>query len=200
MKTACMRRLIIPFFLSLLFAAPSFAEAPIDQVKQTTDKILDVLRNPALQSPEKAAERKKLVRQAVDERFDWRLMSRMTLARHWARLDEKQKEEFVSLFSDLLERTYLDQVQDYSGLEVTYEGEKVENDYASVSAKIRTKEGAQVPVVYRLKKEDGNWYVYDVIIEGVSLINNYRTQFNAILVNSSFSNLIDKLKAKLDKS
>lgn len=188
------------FVLTLLAFAPGAAMAgePTDRIKETTDKILAVVSNPELKAPERSAERKKLVRKAVDERFDWEEMSRRTLARHWAPRTEQEKKQFIDLFGQLLERTYMDKVEGYSGEKVVYEGDQVEEGYAVVNVKIITQQGTEIPVMYRCKKKS-DWLVYDISIEGVSLINNYRTQFGAILARSSFQGLLDKIKAKVEQ-
>ena len=167
-------------------------------IKQTTDKILTIVTNPALKPPSQAAEREKLIRQAVDERFDWEEMARRSLATHWAKRTPEERKEFVPLFSDLLERTYMKKVEDYSGEKVLYEGETRDGDYAVVKVKIVTKKNKDISVEYRLKKEGNNWLVYDVSILGVSLVNNYRTQFNSIISQSSYENLVKKLKEKVE--
>ena len=136
----------------------------------------------------------------MDEVFDWEEMAKRTLGRHWRRRSEPEKEEFIYLFGKLLERTYLDKVEGYSGEKVIYIGDRVEGNYALVKVKILTKQDTEIRVLYRMKKKAGKWMVYDISIEGVSLINNYRTQFNNILVRSSFKRLIEKLKAKVGES
>ena len=193
---------LIRTILSLLFilsiAVPVLAEEPMGGIKQTTDKILTIVTNPALKPPSQAAEREKLIRQAVDERFDWEEMARRSLATHWAKRTPEERKEFVPLFSDLLERTYMKKVEDYSGEKVLYEGETRDGDYAVVKVKIVTKKNKDISVEYRLKKEGNNWLVYDVSILGVSLVNNYRTQFNSIISQSSYENLVKKLKEKVE--
>ncbi|RLB82287.1 MAG: ABC transporter substrate-binding protein [Deltaproteobacteria bacterium] len=150
-----------------------------------------------MKSPEEEPERRKLIRKAVDERFDWEEMAKRTLGRHWRKRTEKEKKEFIYLFGKLLERTYLDRVEGYSGERVVYVGDRIQGDYAIVKVKILTAQDTEIPVLYRMKKKDDKWLVYDITIEGVSLINNYRTQFNNILVRSSFKTLIEKIKAKV---
>ena len=193
---------LIRTILSLLFilsiAVPVLAEEPMEAIKQTTDKILTIVTNPALKPPSKTAEKEKLIRQAVDERFDWEEMARRSLATHWAKRTPEERKEFVPLFSDLLERTYMKKVEDYSGEKVLYEGETQDGDYAVVKVKIVTKKNKDISVEYRLKKEGNNWLVYDVSILGVSLVNNYRTQFNSIISQSSYENLVKKLKEKVE--
>jgi phospholipid transport system substrate-binding protein len=179
-------------------AVPVLAADPMDEVKQTTDKILSIVTNPALKAPSKTEERDKLIRQAVDERFDWEEMARRSLAIHWATRTAEERKEFVRLFADLVERTYMKKVEDYSGEKVLYEGETKEGDYAGVRVKIVTKRGEDIPVEYHLKKEGNDWFVYDVSIEGVSLINNYRVQFHSIISQSSYENLVKRLREKVE--
>jgi phospholipid transport system substrate-binding protein len=188
----------IGFLLLILgIAVPGLAGEPTDQVQQTTDKILSIVSDPALKAASKAEERRKRIRSAVDERFDWEEMARRSLARHWAQRTDEEKKEFIRLFGELLEQTYLDKVEGYSGEKVQYEGEAIDGDYAVVKVKIITKKNVDIPVEYRLKKKGNDWLVYDISIEGVSLVNNYRTQFNSILSGSSYGELVKRLKAKV---
>jgi phospholipid transport system substrate-binding protein len=184
-------------FLILGIAVSGWAGEPMDRIKQTTDTILSIVSDPTLKVPSKAEERRKQIRNAVDQRFDWEEMARRSLARHWAQRTDEEKKEFMGLFGDLLERTYLDKIEGYSGEKVQYEGDTVEGDYAVVRIKIITKKNVDIPVEYRLQKKGNNWLVYDVSIEGVSLVNNYRTQFNSIMVGSSYADLVKRLKAKV---
>ena len=189
---------IISLFFILLIAVPVRAAEPTEAIKQTTDKILSIITDPAFKPSSKTAEREKLIRQAVDERFDWDEMARRSLATHWAKRTPEERKEFVPLFADLLERTYMKKVEDYSGEKVLYERETKDGDYATVRIKIVTKKNKDIPVEYRLKKERNDWLIYDVSIEGVSLVNNYRTQFNSIITQSSYENLIKRLKEKAE--
>ncbi len=198
MRSVCLTRSALLLFLAVATAVPALAADPIEEIKQTTNKILSIVTNPALKASSKTEERERLVRQAVDERFDWEEMARRSLAIHWAKRTTEEKKEFVRLFSDLVERTYMKKVEDYSGEKVLYEGETKEGEYASVRVKIVTKKGEDIPVEYRLKKERENWFVYDVSIEGVSLVNNYRIQFHSIISQSSYENLVKRLKEKVE--
>jgi phospholipid transport system substrate-binding protein len=190
--------LLIPFLLISLTLgmASSWAGEPTQQIKQTTDKILAILSNPSLKGPAQAEERRRMIGQTVDERFDWEEMSRRSLARHWAERTPEEKKEFMGLFRDLLERTYLDKVDSYSGEAVTYEGDTIDGDYASVKVKIVTSKGKEIPVEYRVMKKQTHWLVYDITIEGVSFVNNYRSQFNSVLSKSPYSELVKRLKDK----
>ena len=189
------------FFVLLLIigiAVPALADGPEEEIRQTTNKILSIVTDPTLKNPSREEARRRLVRKAIDERFDWEEMSRRSLARYWNQRTDEEKKEFVRLYSDLLERTYMDKVEGYSGEKVTYEGESVDNGYAAVKVKIVTKKNTDIHVHYGLKKKGNKWLVYDVSIEGVSLVNNYRTQFNSIILQSSYENLVKRLRERVE--
>lgn len=188
---------IVSLFSVIVISVPLLAGEPTEKIKGTTDKMLAIVSDPALKGPNRLVERKRLIRGVVDERFDWQEMSRRTLARHWSRRTEGEKKEFTDLLGKLLERTYMDKVDDYSGEEVVYESETIDGDYSIVKARILSRKRTEIPVLYRLKKKGNEWYVYDISIEGVSLINNYRNQFNSIILRSSYKNLVKGLKAKV---
>lgn len=178
---------------------PVWAGVPTEKVKETADKIISIVSDPALKDPAKAAQRRERIRKAVDELCDWEEMSRRSLGRYWAQRSEQEKKEFVRLFGQLLERTYSDKVEGYSGEKVNYLGERVDGDYAEVEVKVVTNKNTEIPVVYRMRAKDQKWLVYDMVIEGVSLVNNYRTQFSDILAKSSFEALLKRLKEKGDE-
>ncbi|MBW1784073.1 MAG: ABC transporter substrate-binding protein [Deltaproteobacteria bacterium] len=196
----CKRCIMAALFLILTLAMPalSVAGTPTEDIRNTTDKLIAIVSDPALKRPDRAQERARQIRKVVDERFDWAEMSKRTLARHWKKRTQKEQEEFIDLFGKLLERTYLDKVEGYSGEKVLYVDERVEGKYGLVMVKIVTKKETEILVKYRLKNKGGEWFVYDISIEGVSLVNNYRKQFNSILARSSYGDLIDKLKAKVE--
>jgi phospholipid transport system substrate-binding protein len=175
------------------------AGVPTEQLKGTTDKIISILTDPELKGPSHAEKRRGLIRKTADERFDWDEMSRRSLGYHWAKLDEEQRKTFVNLFSQLLERTYMEKVEDYSGEKVSYVGETIDGDYATVEIKVLTTKNVDISVINKMKKDGEEWMIYDVSIEGVSLVNNYRTQFNSILSKSSFSELLAKLREKVSE-
>jgi len=197
MSLSYVYRRIVLILLFIGMAVPAVAGEPTEKIRQTTDKILSILGNEALRDPSRAKERRRLIRSAIDERFDWEEMARRSLATHWAKRTPEEKKEFVRLFSDLLERAYMSKIEEYSGEKVRYEGEVIDGEYAVVKVNIASKKGKDIPVEYRLKKERNDWFVYDVSIEGVSLVNNYRTQFNSIILESTYENLVKKMKEKL---
>jgi phospholipid transport system substrate-binding protein len=190
-------QVIVVLFMMFVIAASARADGPMDRIKETTDKIIAILSDPALKGPDKAEERRRRLRQVVDELFDWEEFSRRTLAKHWKKRTEEEKREFVPLFGTLIERTYMDKVEDYSGEKVRYEEERVKGKYGLVKAKVVTKDKREIDVDYRLKYKGSDWYVYDVKVVGISFVNNYRDQFNGIIMKSSYEELVKRLKDKL---
>jgi phospholipid transport system substrate-binding protein len=190
-------RLIVLIPLCLLFMAPAVASTPMEAIKQTTDKVLSILTDPALKGPNQEERRRTLIMEAVTERFDWDRMARSVLAVHWASRTAKEKKDFTRLFSKLLESAYMDKVESYSGEKIYYDRQTVDGNYSTVSVRIVTKQGTGIPVKYYLIEEGGKWQVYDIQIEGVSLIYNYRMQISSILNRSSFNGLMNKLRAKV---
>lgn len=190
---------------SLLVAGSMhIAEAgePLDKIRQTVDDVLTVLSDETLKTPEHQAERRAKIRQAVFQRFGFDEMAQRSLAQHWRKRTPEERKEFVALFSDLLERSYIDKIESYGGSKqnVLYTKETIDKDgYASVRSEITNKRDLNVEVEYRLLQRDGTWAVYDVVIEGVSLVNNYRTQFNKIILESSYENLVKQMKLKLEQ-
>ncbi len=190
--------LLQPFIvlLCLSLAVSAAAGEPTEQVKKTTDKILSILKDPALKDPSKSKTRQQLVWDAVDERFDWDELARRSMGPHWAKLTQDERKEFVGLFASLLRRIYLHRVDEYSGENVRYGRERVDGDYAELQVTILTK-GKEVPTDYRLIRKGRDWRVYDVQIEGMSLVKNYRAQFNAVLSKSSTRELFKILREKV---
>ena len=180
----------------MLWVAPLFAGEPTEQIKGTTDQILAIVSDPALAVPEREEERKVRIRDAVKGRFYWEEMSRRALARHWAKRTEAEKEEFIDLFGRLLERTYLEKVEGYSGEKVMYTGEVTDERYpgrAIVEVKILTHTDTEIAVAYKVRKVGDQWLVYDIAVEGVSMVNNYRKQFRGM----KYPEIVKRLKRKV---
>ncbi len=195
----CRSRLILgaTLVIAALAAPAAWAGPPTDQLKTNIDKILKVLEDPELKA--RPADRRVAVRRIVNEFFDFNEMTRRALARHWQARTPAEREEVVQLFGDLLERAYNSRIELYGGEKIAYAGDTVEGDLATVRTKILTKQGSEVPVEYRTHRRGDRWLVYDVIVEGVSLVSNYRTQFNKIIQTSSYRELVRKLKTKQDE-
>ena len=176
----------------------SLAGPATDQVKGSVDQVIKILTDPTLKGEKKVQERRAKIRQVVLQRFGFTEMSKRALGRYWNERNPEERTEFVRLFTDLLERAYIDRVDGYTGEQVVYLGESVEGDYSEVRSKIVTKRNQEILITYRLQKASSNWEVYDVIVEGVSLVNNYRTQFSKIIRTSSYQELVKKMQIKLE--
>ncbi|MBU0969544.1 MAG: ABC transporter substrate-binding protein [Proteobacteria bacterium] len=185
--------MVILFFCSAASVGASPAQ---DQLKQTIDSIIAVLKNPEFKSETQKENRRVALKKIVAERFDFEKMSQLSLARHWKERTESEKSEFVVLFGRLLEDTYIAKVEAYTDETVVFLNERIEKKKAQIDTKVATK-SVEIPINYRMyTRENGQWMVYDVVIEGVSLVGNYRSQFGQILEKDSFEVLMDKLKKK----
>jgi len=188
--------LVAGFVLVSFSARDGWAGSPTDQLRGNVDRVLKIVGDPTTKAPDHARERRAQVRRIADDFFAFDETAKRALGRHWqARTPDEQK-EFVALFSDLLERSYLTKIELYGGEKIQYVGEMVDGDQATVKTKIVTKAESEIPVDYRMLKRGEKWLVYDVVIEGVSLISNYRTQFNKIIQTSSYQELVNKIKSK----
>ena len=194
---------VTALFVSLMFLlinAP-YAESgrPKEEVKANVDKVLELLRNKELKQPENKQKRREKIRKVLRQNFNYEEMSMRALAVHWKKRTPAEKKEFISLFRDLLERSYMKRIESYTDENVVYAAESIDGDYAEVKTKIITERKVVIPINYRLLKSSSKWKVYDVIIEGVSLIKNYRTQFNKIIRSQSFEALIKRMKNKQEE-
>ena len=191
--------------LLCLLGPLTHAEAgePLEKIRTTINDVLSILADEALKTPERQEERRQKIRQTVLNRFGFEEMARRALGRHWRKLNATQRKEFVPLFSDLLERSYINKIESYGssdGLEILYTKETVDADgYAMVRSEVVNEQDLNFEIEYRLLKRGGNWEAYDIVIEGVSLVNNYRTQFNKIIRQQSYPALVKKLKLKLEQ-
>jgi phospholipid transport system substrate-binding protein len=183
-------------FLLLVHPAWVAAGVPGDQVRQTTDKLLAILKDPQLKGESKKEERKDKLKEVIYQRFDFTEMAKRSLGSEWRRRSPEEQREFVNLFTGLLERAYLDQLESYSGEKIQYLKEREDNDHAQVDTKIIDRKRQEFSVNYRLHNRNGNWKVYDVVIEDISLVNNYRAQFNRALAKSPYEDLVSRMKEK----
>ena len=187
----------------LIFMSPSlWAGEPGKLIMDTMDRGLAILKEPSLfedqgekpSAEEKAKERRQRLWEEISPMFDFEETSKRTLGRYWQERSLSEKREFVKLFTNILKDTYVGKAD--SGERVVYLGEKQEDNYATVQTRFITRTGAEISVDFRLLNNQGKWKVYDAIIEGVSLVNNYRSQFNSILARSSYAGLVQKIKGK----
>jgi len=186
-----LRALTLTAIFALVTAGTAVAGEPTDQVRRSVDEVLKIV-----QSQPDGSARRAAVRQAANRIFDFEETAKRALGPHWQQRTPAEHEEFVRLFSDLLEAAYVGKIDLYQGEKITYVGETVDGDQATVKTRIVTKQGNEVPVDYRLSREKDGWRVCDVIIEGVSLVANYRTQFNKIIQTSSYDDVVKRMRAK----
>jgi phospholipid transport system substrate-binding protein len=172
------------------------AGEPLDKVRQTVDNVLTIVNNKALQPQERHAQ----IRQAVLQRFGFEEMAQRAMGQHWRTLTPQQRQEFVELFTDLLERSYINRIANYKAgpQGIRYPKEDVTDDHAVVHTEIMSERDPQpAKVDYHLLHKDSDWKAYDIVIEGVSLVNNYRTQFNTIILKDSYAGLVKQMRTKL---
>jgi phospholipid transport system substrate-binding protein len=169
-----------------------------DLIRQTTEQVLTILEDPQYQAPNRQAERQERLHALADQVFDWQEIARRALAVHWRQRTPQEQEEFVRLFRELVENTYLNRLEAavQEKREVQYTNEQVEGSRGVVKTNVVTRRNQQVPIEYRLHKVAGQWQIYDVLVEGISLVNNYRSQFNRIITSSSYQELVQKMRAK----
>lgn len=197
----CVRSIAMAILLVLAVApvAPGAPTGPTEQLKASIDGVLQILDDPAFKPEAKLAERRKAVRRITDEIFDFEEMAQRALGQHWRTLTADQRKEFIPLFADLLDRAYMSTIERYSGEPIRYTGERVEGDFAVVSTKIHTQQDTEIPVAYRMLRHGDRWLIYDVSAEGVSLVSNYRTQFNNIIRTSSYDALLKRMRSRIEE-
>ncbi|HMF48396.1 MAG TPA: ABC transporter substrate-binding protein [Candidatus Saccharimonadales bacterium] len=180
--------------LFLLQSSSALAGAPTDRIRETVDQLLGILKDPRFKGESKKGERRAKLREVLYQRFDFTEMAKRALGSEWRRHTPEEQREFVRLFTDLLERAYLDKIESYSGEKVKYLKERQDNDLATVETRLEDAKGQEYSLDYRLHNVNGDWKVYDVIIENISLVNNYRAQFNRVLARSSWADLLKRMK------
>jgi phospholipid transport system substrate-binding protein len=193
-----MRASIIALVL-LCTASTAQALTPTETVQGTVDKALRAGQTAAA-TPEAAAERRREIRRVADGLFDFVEMSRRVLGRHWTDRTPAERDEFVKLFSDLMARAYLGKMDRYAGESITYVGERIDGDLATVNSVVITPKKSEVPIEYRLRRAGDRWAAYDVLIEKVSLMGTYRSQFDRVIQTSSFGELLKRLRQKEQES
>lgn len=183
--------------------AASFAVAsasPMEELKTSIDAMLEVLKDKALAQPDRKEERRSRISAIIRDRFDFQEMAKRSLARNWNERTADEKKEFVEVFSDLLQSSYIGKIESYTDEKITYDKEelKKEGKYGVVGTTIITKD-VNIPIDYKLILKKDKWWVYDVVVEGVSFISTYRSQYERVIKRESYAKLIEKMKTKLDE-
>lgn len=189
---------IVAVMVSYVWVQPAAAGQATDQLKGTIDEVVRILTDKEMKKPERTDERRRILEKVIGDRFSYDEMSRRALAAQWNKLNDGQRKEFVTLFQRHLANAYTGKIEGYRGEQIQFMNERLEdNTYAEVRSKIVT-EKTEIPLDYRLINKSGEWRVYDVIVDGVSLVNNYRGQFTRIIRSSSYDDLVEKLRKKTD--
>ena len=194
-----MKKRIVVFCILIIFvlSIPVYAGAPMTTVQASVNRVLDVLRDSKLKSPAAKEKKKEKLRIIYKDMFDEIEFSKRTLTRNWNKLNLSQRVEFVNLFEQVLEKSYIDKILDYSNEKVDFYKESMLSDnQAEIQTKIVTA-SKEIPIYYRMILKDGKWKVYDVVVENVSLVQNYRTQFNDILGKNTPEQLLEILRKKV---
>jgi phospholipid transport system substrate-binding protein len=188
------------FILGLCGGSIPSAQAgePLEAVRSVIDKAVQILKDPRLRAKDKKTERIDRLREVLTPIFDYEEMSKRALGAHWRRRTPAEQEEFVVLFRDFLERAYSDKIDLYGGEKVLFGRETIDADFAQVETTIISPKGEEIAVVYKLRRGNDNWKVYDAVVENISLINNYRSQFDRVISSASYQELIKRLREKVD--
>ena len=198
-RVAHVRGLAILVLAVWLLPAPSMAGVPTERIRGTIDRAIGILKDPALAAMVKREERRGILRKEIAPIFDFAEMAKRSLGPNWRGRNPEERERFVALFRELLENSYLGKIESYQGEEIRYGKESLDGPYAEVKTLVVTNKGQEIPVDYRMLEEGGQYRIYDVVIEGISLVGNYRSQFNGILRKSSFGEMMEQLRATIRK-
>jgi phospholipid transport system substrate-binding protein len=191
MRAGSLRRAALTIALVLGLGGQAWASSPTEQLRVYTDQVMKVLENRTMSAPE----RLEAVRAVASEAFDVSETAQRALGFHWQQRTPAERQEFVQVFRNLLEQTYLSRIGEFGGERIKYVSERIDGDRAIVRAVIVTKNGTEVPVESRLLQKADRWLIYDVLVENISLIASYRSQFDRVIRTASFPELIRRLKA-----
>jgi phospholipid transport system substrate-binding protein len=186
---------IVLMWFVVVAATPPGTESPTEAVRGTVNQVLSILEDPVLKDPTKLKPRRRMLEEVIATRFDYAEMSRRALSAYWAPLTEAQRAEFVQVFKSFLSGGYAEKIEGYSGEQVRYLSERTEGTYAEVRTALQSGK-TTIPMDYRLFLKEGRWYAYDIIVDGISLVRNYRSQFQKIIRESSYQELVKKLRER----
>ena len=184
--------------LGLVQPGGTSAGVPTEQIRVTVDQVLRILKDPALNAASAKEARRSELTKAILPRFDFEEMAKRSLGAEWRRRTPAEQEEFIRLFTELLKNSYIESIESYRGEKVIYRSESQDGAYADVGTKVINDRGEEFTIDYRLNLEGSEWKVYDVIIENISIVNNYRSQFSRILGRSSFAELMRAIRDKVN--
>ena len=187
---------LLYLFVAILLPAPSRAGDPTEQVRSTVDKVLTIVRSSQPTSKAQMEAQRAQLAEVIYPRFDFTEMAKRSLGRHWAGRTPEQQREFAKVFATLMGRSYADNIESYTSQKILYTREMADQSHAEVDTKIVTENGPPVTINYKLHSVNKEWKVYDLVIEDISIVNNYRSQFDRVIAGSSFEDLLRVLKEK----
>jgi phospholipid transport system substrate-binding protein len=173
----------------------AWAGAPTDQLRDGVDRVFKILRDPQMAGDTNAVQRREAILAAAATIFDFGEMAKRALGQHWTARTPAERTQFVGLFTELMQHSYIAKVDQHGGAKMVYRGETVDGDHAAVRTTIPFSSGSEMPLEYRMHNSDARWQVYDVRIDGISLVSNYRAQFNKVIRLESYETLVAKLKS-----
>ncbi len=192
--------LITLLIASVALTFPVAATASVtDEVKKTVDEVVRIVSDKELKKPQNESKRRQQLKAAIGRIFDYEEMAKRSMAKHWNERTPAERKEFVQLFMTLLENSYAGKIESYNQEKIVYGKESIEGEHAEVRSKVITAKRDEYSLDYRLLNKGGKWMVYDVIIEGVSLVSNYRSQFNRIIAGQGYPDLVKKLRTKSEE-
>jgi phospholipid transport system substrate-binding protein len=196
------RNLTIPVAAAICLSLVAHGRAgePLEMVRSSVEKVVAVLRDPKLKSPEKKNERIDRLKEIINSIFDYDEMARRALGAHWRRRTPAEQEEYLTLFRLFIEKVYADKVDLYEGERIVVGRETIDGDYAEVESKVINARGEESPVIFRLRRANAKWRVYDAVVENISVVQNYRSQFDRVISKSSYDELKKLLKDKSGQS
>ena len=199
MKRPRSGKVLIPCLLAffLLCGAQALAGEPMETVKSTVDRVVQILTDPAYKGDASKEERRRLLRETLSPRFDYTEMARRSLGAEWSRRTPEERDDFVNLFTAFLEKAAVQNIESYNNEKFVYTREKISGGYAEVEGKILAPGEDDTAINYLLRQTEGEWKVYDLVVEGISFDGNYRSQFTRLIRQSSYEGLVQRLKEKL---
>jgi phospholipid transport system substrate-binding protein len=192
-----LKRILLVLAASIFVFVSVACATPTEEVKKTVDEVVRIVADKEMKKND--VKRRQALKKAISTIFDYSEMAKRSLGKHWNARSAAEKKQFAELFATLLENSYAGKIESYNNEKIIYIKDIVEDDYAEVKSKVITAARDEFTLDYRLFKQNGKWMVYDVIIEGVSLVSNYRSQFNKIITSNGYDKLVKKLQSKSEE-
>lgn len=191
-----LRRYLLLAVAGIFLATQAYAGVT-DEVKKTVDEVVRIVSDKELKKHDQ--KRRQLLKKTISVIFDYNEMAKRSMGKHWNQRSAAEKKQFSELFASLLENSYASKIESYNNEKIVYLKEVVDSDHAELKSKVVTAKRDEFSLDYRMTNQNGKWMVYDVVIEGVSLVSNYRTQFNKIITTNGYPELVKKLQTKTDE-